>query len=73
MTYKIAKTLDGYRPLYRRWFLYRPLLDYMNRPAIFGTEEGAHTFIIRSHCNWLNSTEWKRIKWFRGLDPRVKG
>ncbi len=71
MRYRIVERDGRYYPKSGGWLFWNPLLDFMNNPAEFGTEVGARLFIEYSHCNWLNATAGRRIKWGRTQTPKV--
>ena len=71
MRYRIEKYDDRHWPQYRSFLKWRPILDLMNAPSRFGTRHGAETFIKRFHCNHLNNTASRRIKWGRTTTPKI--
>jgi len=72
MKYRIVEYDKQYWPQYKQFLRWRPLLDLMNTAARFYTRGGAMTFIYRMHCNWLNNTAQRRIKWGRTTEPNIK-
>lgn len=72
MRYRIVKKGDMYYPQYRGRLRWKPLEDLMGDPAKFGGEHAARLFINRMHCNYLNNTAQRRIKWGRSLEPHIQ-
>jgi len=73
MRYRIIKRGDGrFQPVYKRLLLWRFIADPWGDPVSYHTELCARVRITRYHCNWLNDTAGRRIKWGRGLTPKVK-
>ena len=71
MKYRIVEKDKRFYPERGGWIFWNPLMDLMNEPASFGTRYGATVFIQRAHCNWLNNTTERRIKWGRSITPKV--